>query len=205
MPRVKQVKARKDYPDHGVKKGDMCYVWSVKTGPRSSRNYRQLTPPKPHQLTSSAFLGTAYELNERIEALTADDLEDELQEIIDEIQELGDEQDEKWNNMPESLQYSSTGELLEGRRDSCEEWFSNLESVKDNLPERPTWTVVELPDEPEEPDSADFAAPEHYDAAMIKWEEEQCKWEEEKDEAEAYESELQSQLEEAQGYLYEGE
>lgn len=44
MPKVQHVKARKDYPESGIKKGDMYYTASVMTGPRSSRTIRSKGP-----------------------------------------------------------------------------------------------------------------------------------------------------------------
>jgi len=204
MPKVKHVKARKDYPQHGVEKGQMCYVWSLKTGPRSSRSFRQLTRPKPSQLTNSEFLGRAYELTEQVEDLTEEDLEDQLQELVDEIECLGEEQDEKWNNMPEGLQQGSTGELLEGRRDMCQEWAYNLEAVKDNLPEHPDESEDKY-EEPTEPDEKDSESENAHEAAMEAYAEKLEAYENHIDNWEVYKSDLLSSLEEAQGYVYEGE
>ena len=81
------------------------------------------------QLTQSEFLSTVYELRERIEAFTTDNLEGEVQEVIDEINTLKDETEDKLNNMPEQLQYGQTGELLQSRIDELDSWISELESV----------------------------------------------------------------------------
>ena len=64
MPRVHTQKARKDYPKEGIKKGDMYYKWSIKTGPASGINYRSLTLPKPSQLTGSSFMQEYYSIQE---------------------------------------------------------------------------------------------------------------------------------------------
>jgi len=67
VPKVHKVKARKDYPQFGIKKGDEHYTWSVMYGPRNSRTFRQLTPPKPSQLTSSEFLIEYYSMEQILE------------------------------------------------------------------------------------------------------------------------------------------
>ena len=56
MARVHHRKAAKDYPDHGIAKGDLYYYTKIKTGPRSSRVLRSKEPFKRSQLTSSEFL-----------------------------------------------------------------------------------------------------------------------------------------------------
>lgn len=189
MARVHVRKARKDYPQNGVKKGDTYYFCQIKTGPRSSRILRSLTRFKPSQLTTSEFLSTAYELQERIEELDTENLEDSLQEIAEEIRSLGDEQYDKLSNMPEGLQQAPTGELLQQRQDMCEEWASNLEGIE--IPEEVVEPAVE-------PEKEDFKTEEEYEAAFTLWEDATNAYEE-------YEQALQSALEEAHGYGYEGE
>ena len=87
-------KAQKDYPEFGIKKGDSYYYWSLMTGPRSSITYKSLTQPKPSQLTSSPFLSTLYEIQERIEEVEfteLDDLKSFVEEIVGDIGSLKDE------------------------------------------------------------------------------------------------------------------
>jgi len=71
------------------------------------------------------------EMDERLRAHENDvlNLESTKNEICDEIRELGEEQREKQYNMPESLQQSETGELLERRADSMDQWADELDSV----------------------------------------------------------------------------
>lgn len=137
MPRVKQVKAAKDYPNHGIKKGDVHYTWSLMTGPRSSRTFRQIAPPRPSQLTTSEFLGTIGDIGLEFDELAHDDgLPDSLREIAERIRECGQEQQDKYDNMPEGLQQGDTGQLLEERASGCDEWASNIEQAADELAEK---------------------------------------------------------------------
>lgn len=130
MPQVHFVKkAQKDYPEADIKKGDSYYWWKFKFGGK----HKSKTHPKASQLTQSEFLSAIYDLEDRIRSLSSDmdieDIEAEVTEIIDEIRTLGEEQEEKRNNMPESLQDGEIGELLQSRADACEEWASELENV----------------------------------------------------------------------------
>lgn len=137
MPKVNYVKARKDYPEASVKKGDMYYTWSLLLGPRSSRTYRQLTPPKRSQLTTSTFLQGIYDIEDRIASLTSlDDVED----IVQALRDLASEEEEKYDNLPEGLQQSDTGRRIESRKDGCNTAADEIEAAVEEFDE----------DEPEE-------------------------------------------------------
>jgi hypothetical protein len=129
MPKVTHVKrARKDYPNHGIKKGDSYYWWKFRYG----RKYMSKTFPKASQLTRSEYLSRAYELHEEIQEYNGDR---DLQEIADEVRELGEEQYDKVSNMPDSLQDSETAQLLEQRAESCEDFATEIESAAGDKPE----------------------------------------------------------------------
>jgi chromosome segregation ATPase len=121
-------KARKDYPDDGIKKGDSYYWWKFNFSPFT---HRQLTSPKRSQLTQSSFLSELYDIQDDIsKAEFTDGVEDELQEFIDRIDELKDQAQESLDNMPEHLQESSqAGETLTERIDALEGWSSDLSSI----------------------------------------------------------------------------
>lgn len=126
MARVKHVKAAKDYPDHGIAKGDMYYYTKIKTGPRSSRVMRSKTPFKRSALTQSDYLGQLYDWEDGKADLTS---MDDAQEFADTIRSLGEEQQEKLDNMPEGLQQGSSGEMLTERADACETAASEIEDI----------------------------------------------------------------------------
>lgn len=136
MPRVKQVVARKDYPHYGIAKGQRHYNWHLKTGPRSSREYRQVEPPRPSQLTTSVFLGTIGDMELEIAEFVHDDsLPDTLSEFAGRARELGSEEREKFENMPDGLQQGDTGQMLEERADACDAWADEIEQAADALRE----------------------------------------------------------------------
>lgn len=131
MPRVHTVKkARKDYPNYGIKKGETYYHWSFNYGPTvKSKIY-----PKQSQLTQSDFLQQVYALQERLEEISTDssNLENarcERDDIVSELRSLAEECEERRNNMPESLQDAPSGQTLESRVDSCNEMADELESI----------------------------------------------------------------------------
>lgn len=123
-------KARKDYPDIGVQKGEPCWWWEFRFG----GTYRSKTQPRPSQLTQSEFMSTYLGIGETLEdALAAatckDDVESAVEEAKSSIEELRDEQQEKKDNMPEQLQEADSGQLLQERYDQLDEWCNDLDSV----------------------------------------------------------------------------
>lgn len=109
-------------------KGEVFYSWSFRYGgTHRSREY-----PKPSQLTQSEFLSRIYAITEeQPDFISKEDLSVWLEETISELEEIRDEQEEKRENMPYSLQESHTGELLQNRYDSVQEWIDDLEQLKD--------------------------------------------------------------------------
>ena len=131
MPRVHHIKARKDYPNDGIKKGDMYYKWSIKTGPVSGITFRSPTPPKPSQLTNSAFYQEYYAIQEQFDEImsNAEVIEDDLNNIRDNLENLRDDTQDKLDNMPEGLQEGNTGQLLQERIDALEQDISEIEDI----------------------------------------------------------------------------
>lgn len=129
MPRVHHVKkARKDNP--AVKKGEPYYWWKFRHG---GKRYSR-TRPRPSQLTQSPYYSTVRSLVERIEDESPtdyDDFQSLQEEIREEIENLGQECQENLDNMPDSLQYSPTGELLQERIDACENAQMEIESIEE--------------------------------------------------------------------------
>ena len=154
MAKVEHRKARKDYPDAGIKKGDMYYFAAVKTGPYSSKTIRQKEPIKPSQLTNSEYLSRLYEWEESknaAESMEAAEL------LADEIRELGEEQQEKLDDMPEGLQQGSTGELLQERADACEAAAEEIDQIRDE------WESARDEFQDRDKDDPDYDADEEFD------------------------------------------
>lgn len=133
MARAKFVKkARKDYLDNKIKKGDSYYWWKFNF---SSVIHRQLNAPRRSQLTQSPFLSELYGIQDDISEMEfTEDVESELEEITGRVQELIDQAQESLDNMPEHLQESSaSGETLRERVDALEDWHNELDSIETEI------------------------------------------------------------------------
>jgi hypothetical protein len=141
MARVHFVKkAAKDNKAAGVKKGDSYYWWANRMpGSMSGVKRYSKTPPLPWQtMPPGSFRATVGELEHRLQDFSAgeatgedgvDALRSHLEEIAGEVRELADEQDEKFTNMPDGLQQGDTGQLLEGRAQSLNDWADAIEAI----------------------------------------------------------------------------
>jgi hypothetical protein len=126
MAKVQHRRANKAYPENGIEKGDMYYFAQIKTGPYSSRTIRQKHPISQSQLTTSEYLQSLYALQETARCFTH--ITDFL-DVPDQLRELADAARERLASMPESLQQSDAGQLLETRADSCESVADEIESL----------------------------------------------------------------------------
>lgn len=129
MPRVHYVKkARKDNP--AVKAGESYYWWKFRHG---GKRYSR-TPPRPSQLTQSPYYGQVRSLVERVEDESPTDNDDWISlrdEVREELEALGQECQDNLDNMPDSLQYSPTGELLQERIDACDNATMEIDSLEE--------------------------------------------------------------------------
>lgn len=177
MPRVTFVKsARKDNPV--AKKGESYYWWKFRYG---GKRYSK-TRPRQSQLTQSAYFGTVYSLQEEVEdapVLEAADIESLRDSIQSQVEDLSQESQDSLDNMPDQLQYSPTGELLQERVDACDYAVSDLENIE-----------VEFEFDEDEP------APEDFEDE-VEFNDEQNEWEERKDDA------LESWLEERKQEIFD--
>ena len=124
-------KAQKNHPG-GIKKGDSYYWWAFMQGGRGGPKHYSKTQPRMSQLTQSEFMGQVYSFAEALEDLSKSEpsaVSSERDSIADDIEALGQEQEDKKSNMPDGLQEGDTGQLLEGRASSCQEWAEELRGV----------------------------------------------------------------------------
>lgn len=141
MPKIYTVrKARKPIPSAGVAVGDTYYYWFSRTtvGQRFiSHRHVSKTYPKPSQLTRSEFYRALLQTEESLtppdNLVDLDTFADELESAADEMDTLADEQEEKRSNMPDALQDSETGTLLETRADSCRELAEALRTAASSV------------------------------------------------------------------------
>jgi septal ring factor EnvC (AmiA/AmiB activator) len=136
MARVYTVKkARKDYPEFGIKKEDAYYWWKFNFGPV----VKSKTYPKRSQLTRSGFYANLFDLEDDISRFMASD-PDECQvgidEFVERVQELIDQCQESLDNMPEQLQDGSeSGQLLQERISELESWQADIENINTDIDE----------------------------------------------------------------------
>lgn len=131
-------KARKDYPDSGIAKGDSYYWWKTRTTIGKSYHgtmHRSKERPPRSALVASEFYKTLYDIEDRLSDITAeghgfdiDSIQSEAEEVASEMRQLGEEQREKFENMPEGLQQGDSGRTLESRADACENFADEIES-----------------------------------------------------------------------------
>lgn len=130
MPKVYVQKARKDYPQHGIAKGDTYYWWKFRySGKRLSK-----TCPKASQLTSNEALSRMYAMQENASdemasAASLDDLQSIIEGYASELREIAGEEEDKVQNMPEQFQYGQVGEELQERADNCNSVADDLEGM----------------------------------------------------------------------------
>jgi hypothetical protein len=127
MAVVHHIKARKDYPDQGIKKGDMYYFWEF---PRGGK-FRSMERPKRSRTTQSAFYQQLWDIEDDVIAkLPADEsLKDAVQDVAQQLRDLASECQENLDNMPEGLQQGDTGQMLEERVSVLEEAADEFENI----------------------------------------------------------------------------
>jgi hypothetical protein len=157
MPKVKQHKARTDIYNQGVRipdektktgyrrdrskpadekdtifvqKGETYYAWGMMVGGRGVQRTSK-TPPTRSMLTNSEFLGAIYDLEDNLDTsgTTPEELQSARDELVSALRDLGEEQQGKYDNMPDGLQQGDTGQLLEGRAQSCEGIADEFDNV----------------------------------------------------------------------------
>lgn len=133
MPRVHHVKkARKDQGrcyrcGHEIKAGESYYWWANRIGRMSSKKKNcSQHRPKPSETTGSAFYSQLFALQEGCPNPTKEDADN----LIADLQDLMDECQNSLDSMPESLQYSPTGELLQERIDALDNAINEMESAE---------------------------------------------------------------------------
>lgn len=127
MARVTFVKkARKSIPGTDIKKGDSYYWWKFRFGDR----HVSKTPPRRSQLTQSSFYASLWDIEDDLAALTGgDELAADRDDIVNRLRELAEECENNRSNMPDHLQDSDTGTMLEERAEACNNAADELEQL----------------------------------------------------------------------------
>lgn len=116
-------KARKDYPEFEIKRGDSYWWWQFRFEKKRRMSKHK---PKRSALTQSDYQGQVWDIEDLIQEISNPD---EIFSAIELIKSLRNDQQRKRDNMPESLQNSKNGDLLQERCEALDHWIKLLESV----------------------------------------------------------------------------
>ena len=130
--RVYHKKAGKDYPEAGIKKGDMYYTW----GFFRQKAQKSKTPPTRSQLTQDEGKQKVYDAFDGFSItaeMSAEDVADAINAVASEMEEAANCFSEKFDNMPEGFQQGDVGQNIDANRDACESAQSELESLAEEV------------------------------------------------------------------------
>jgi len=149
MPRVHFVKAART-DNAVVKAGESYYWWKFRRGGKRLSKTR----PKRSQLTQSEFYSRMYDIEDDVigAAVADDSLPGVIADVVSQLEELRDEQEEKRQNMPDALQDSDSGNMLQERYDGLDSAISEFEQI--DTDDAPT-EVADLDEDDREEDETD--------------------------------------------------
>lgn len=134
MARVFTAKAAKDYPQHGIKKGETYYYWTP-----GFRGVKQMskTPPKASQLTTSK-MSEAYAAGEDLEealdnASCIEDITGAMEEAIDRIRSVASEYEEASQAETGNGNRVPNADEMEEKASSLNDWADSIESDKSDV------------------------------------------------------------------------
>jgi ElaB/YqjD/DUF883 family membrane-anchored ribosome-binding protein len=183
MARVYSAKAAKDYPQHGIEKGDQYYYWF----PYMGRKQFSKSRPTPSQVESNETRANYLLLQEEAlaaldEANILDDIMSALDEASSRASETADELREKASNIEDGFGHETEMSMqFNEQADEVESWGNDLTNL--DRPDDPNEQ-----EEPEEPSRGDFPDGEigdekyqghmqNYEAAKAEWQEAIDNWE----------------------------
>lgn len=158
MARVFSRKAGKDYPDQGIKKGEVYYAWTV--GFRG-REQKSKTPPPRSATIGSPTLSSAVACDESFQTALGDakevaDVVSAIDDCLGELENVMSEYDDSISTLQDAFPNGCPPlEEKEEQKGELEGWQSELESAKSE--------VEALPDDDE---SKDKSAEEQLEAAL---------------------------------------
>ena len=123
MPRVHERRAGKDYPEHGIKKGDTYYAWSF----YRQKERKSKTRPKPSQLTNVASESTMLSAYEQGEPQCPDD----IREMISTLEEALGEEQEKRDALEEHFAGTEKYNMVEANCGELESAIDELTEIAD--------------------------------------------------------------------------
>lgn len=130
--KVHFVKSARKAIGEQVQVGESYYWWKFRHGGKCiSKTY-----PKRSQLTRSEYYQQLYDIEDELSNLYADDtLPGNVEDIASRLRDIASECENRRDNMPEQLQDSASGDLLQQRADGCNSAADELESIDFDVPE----------------------------------------------------------------------
>ena len=139
--------------------------WKLEIRYQSTKIRAYEYPFSRSDTTTSDYLSTLWDMidtfDRRITGCTIpSEFESIRDDLVSELEDLRDETQDRLDNMPESLQYSPTGELLQERIDRLEDAISDLEDIDD---------FEDADPEDFEDDRDDYDSDEEFQDALNDW------------------------------------
>ena len=131
MARVHTAIAAKDYPDHGISKGDKYWHWT----PYRQKRRLSKTPPRASQVESNDTKANLYSITEGLMdsvnmATTVEEIKTAVASAIEECDTVYDEFNEKADNLEEGFGHETQqSEEIRGWAEEVESWKNDLDSV----------------------------------------------------------------------------
>lgn len=130
MARVHTAKAAKDYPAHGIAKGDTYYWWQLYKQPKQMSKTR----PRQSQLTGSDKMSRLYAAQEALDdglpnSVSPEDVIALIDETISEAEDVAEEYRDVGNAEPRP----PSADECEEKADEIDNWVSALEDRKSQV------------------------------------------------------------------------
>jgi len=131
MPRVNKSTAKKDYPEHGISKGDVYYHWTpFRSFKRYSKEYPRPSLVEPNG-TRASYLALQESLSDELNgAETMEDLRSAVETAASEAEAVSEELAEKASNIEDGFGHSTEkSEGFSEQADEVSNWASELEGL----------------------------------------------------------------------------
>ena len=131
MARVHTAIAAKDYPNHGISRGDKYWHWTPYRQPRRLSK----TMPRPSQTESNDTKANLYSIEEGLTdslnvATTLEELRTAIAIAIEECEIVSDEFNEKADNIADGFGHETMqSEEIRGWAEEVDSWKNDLDSI----------------------------------------------------------------------------
>jgi hypothetical protein len=131
MARVRTAVAAKDYPDHGISKGDRYWHWT----PYRQKRRISKTAPRASQTESNDTKANLYSIEESLQdslgaATTVAEVKEAVEHAKDECETVVDDFNEKADNLEEGFGHETMQSAdIRGWGEEVESWQNDLDSM----------------------------------------------------------------------------